>query len=611
MLNIQQLFNIQQLPLIQQLPPYLFLSIIAFVVFPSIVSICLRWALHKHLVFLEKRVRRLINRGEHGNQPKIITELETRFKEASRNVEQVNTVALIDQVYSQEKVLFISCEQINYFCHALPGLLLAFGLLGTFLGITINLSELSGKITQIDSNNVSSLSNLVQEIQKPLQGMGIAFTTSLAGISFSALLTGINVLKNTGIAKHRLVSAIEDYLDNIYLPKVQQGSHRLDKAVDRLVNEFGDFLSRFGTTVRDAVESSLGAKIQQIVDVNEKAGELARQVYNGFQESAGTIAHSTNQLQNAVSVFENSVAIMLTNVEKYQQTVEIFENSRFPRKLLEATAHLEQIQSNFSKSAISLANAAQPIEKAVNELQSSSKKVVSLGEEFSTLNQNSIQVLELHKNNQQSLSEIIPQLDRGAQHYQSAVTGLDNLLNQFKKQPDSLHDIQVDMSKLVNILKQHTQQVNQGIHTVSDLLKDKSDMSKLVNILKQHTQQVNQGIHTVSDLLIDKSNSLRELPDELIRTMELFKSHQPSGDINNNNLKELQAELPKLMNILKENREQINQGIEILGDRLIKTNKFQTRMLEEKLEEISDKVTPIFRNMLFFSPRKPSFKGNR
>lgn len=62
----------------------------------------------------------------------------------------------------------------------------------------------------------------------------------MTGIFFSAVLTVVNLIKNTSIAKYKFISVLEDYLDNIYLPKVQ-GNNRLDKAVDRLVFEFQDF----------------------------------------------------------------------------------------------------------------------------------------------------------------------------------------------------------------------------------------------------------------------------------------------------------------------------------------------------------------------------------
>lgn len=460
---VQELYHF-----VQQLPVYLIAITIVFVVFPSIATIYLRWALHKNLVFLEGRVRRLINRGERGNQPEILNELEKRFREASSNLDQVNTAALIDQVYSQQKIGLFSYEQIDYFCRTLPNLLLAFGLLGTFLGITINLSSLSQTISQTDINEASSL---VQEIQQPLKGMGIAFTTSLIGIFFSAVVTGFNLFNNTTVAKYKLISAIEDYLDNIYLPKVQ-GNNRIDKAVERLVFEFKDFLGRFGTTVRDAVESSLGEKIQEIVDVNKQANDLARRVYNGFQESAGTIASSATDMKYAVSNFETAVAAMIANAEKYQQVAQLFEKSQFPEKLSQATGKLADIQNKFSQSAFSLANTAESIEMAVIEVRSSSHNIVSLAEEISQINQTSVQVLKLHESSQESLGKIIPQLQEGAQSFHVAVKQLDKLKKRIADKPDGWSDVQVELSQLVETLKNYTQQVNLGIESLGDRFAD-------------------------------------------------------------------------------------------------------------------------------------------
>lgn len=475
---------------IEELPAYLVFSTIILVFIPSLITIYLRLTLHKHLVFLEARVRRLINRGERGNQPEIINELEKRFKEASSDIERVNTVALIDQVYSREKVGLMSCEQIDYICRTLPSLLLAFGVLGTFLGITINLSSLSQTISQTATSDVNSL---MQEIQEPLKSMGIAFTTSLVGILFSALLTVVNLLKNTSVAKYKLISAIEDYLDNIYLPKVQ-GNNRLDKAVDRLVFEFKDFLGRFGTTVRQAVESSLGAKIQQIVDVNVQANQLARQVYNGFQESAGTISSSVNE-------FENAVAVMVTNVEKYQQSAQIFENSQFPQKLSKAATKLEHIQNNFSKSAMNLNSASQFIEIAVTELQNSSKKVVDLSEEVRTLNQNSIQALELHQNNQRSLSEIVPQLQQGGESFKSVVKVIEQIQKQVADEASSLNQIQTKFNTSVESLNKCMHQVNSGVDSLGDRfikgMQIQTDINK--NQVQSIVENIQQCINHLND----------------------------------------------------------------------------------------------------------------
>lgn len=516
---IQQLY-----PFVQQLPVYLIVITIVFVVFPSIVTIYLRWALHKNLVFLEGRVRRLINRGERGNQPEILNELEKRFREASSNLDQVNTAALIDQVYSQQKIGLFSYEQIDYFCRTLPNLLLAFGLLGTFLGITINLSSLSQTISQTDINEVSSL---VQEIQQPLKGMGIAFTTSLIGILFSAVLTGFNLFNNTNVAKHKLISAIEDYLDNIYLPNVQ-GKSRLDKAVNRLVDEFKDFLGRFGTTVRDAVESSLGEKIQEIVDVNKQANDLARRVYNGFQESAGTIASSATDMKYAVSNFETAVAAMIANAEKYQQVAQLFENSQFPEKLSQATGKLADIQNKFSQSAFSLANTAESIEMAVIEVRSSSQNIVSLAEEISQINQSLILVLKLHESSQESLGKIIPQLQEGAQSFHVAVKQLDKLKKRIADKPDGWSDVQVELSQLVETLKNYTQQINLGIESLGDRFAD--------SIGKQ-TENNNFHLLAIEENLQQCINSLVNANSENRSMTQLKEKQEDTNKSSNSELK--------------------------------------------------------------------------
>jgi biopolymer transport protein ExbB/TolQ len=117
------------------IPLYLILITLLLVVIPSLFTIFLRISLYLHLINLTNEVQRLIKTRSAGGQRKIIQTLEARFQEASKQLEQVNTGALIDQIYSQETIkgFTFTCEQIDYLCRILPNLLLAFGLLGTFL----------------------------------------------------------------------------------------------------------------------------------------------------------------------------------------------------------------------------------------------------------------------------------------------------------------------------------------------------------------------------------------------------------------------------------------------------------------------------------------------
>ncbi len=463
------------------IPPELIFITILFVVLPSIATVFYRFALYQHLISLEQKVRRLIDRASPGQQPKILDKLEKRFREASSNLDQVNTAALIDQIYSQEKVWGFSCEQIDYFCRILPNLLLAFGLLGTFIGITINLGTLSQTINQTNSANVSSL---IAELKRPLEGMSIAFITSLTGLFFSMILTLFNWLRNTSFAKYRLISSLEDYLDNIYHPKVQ-GDTRLDKIVNRMVNQQDEFLSRFGDTVRDAVEKSIGSVAKQIAQGNKEAAELAKQVYERFYEAAGTISGAADE-------FEHAIAQLNKKSDVFKQSAEIFANSQFPQKLSAATEDLTTMQERFSQSAVSLAETTKFIEGAIVEVQRCSQELTTLAIDIKNSNQTSIQVLELHRNNQNSLGEIIPQLKQGASSFSRAINKLDKLEKEIVNKAETF-------TKLVELVKNYTEQSNSTIEALGD---------RLIFNLSQQIGSNNQQVKAVVANLEEFANQL-------------------------------------------------------------------------------------------------------
>ncbi|NES82418.1 MAG: methyl-accepting chemotaxis protein [Moorea sp. SIO2B7] len=358
------------------LPGYLIVLAIVLVILPTIVAVILRYFLHRHLKFLGTKVRRLLGGTRKGNQPKIIENLEQRYLEASRNLEQVNTGALVDGIYSQEKFRFfglpLRCESVDYFCRILPNLLLAFGLLGTFLGITINLTSLSQTINKVDINDIKTL---VGELNTPLQGMGIAFITSLIAVTCSSFLTVINLSWNTTLSKSGLINSLEDYLDNIYLPQLPTNTP-MDQAVDRLVTEFSGFLSGFGNRIEQALEKSLAHPIQQIAENNQKTTQLAEQVYSGFLKSSDLIEKGANS---------------------FRQAANTIEQSKFAEKLSSATADLSIAQNQFSQSSLVLKKSTQSIEFTLDNLHISGQKMLEIAEEISNLNQKYATIIELNQ----------------------------------------------------------------------------------------------------------------------------------------------------------------------------------------------------------------------
>ncbi|MEL7409402.1 MAG: methyl-accepting chemotaxis protein, partial [Cyanobacteria bacterium J06558_2] len=241
---MQQIFSILNL-----IPGYLVFLAIFLVLLPTILAILLRFCLYRHLKSLAVKARRLLGGVALESNPKIITKLQQRLADSSLNPDRLNTTSVIEGAYLEEQFYFfglsLGCDFIDLVGRILPNLLLSFGLLGTFLGITFNLANLSQTITQVDINDVR---NLVEELDRPLQGMGIAFSTSLIAIACSSLLTLINLLWNTNIVKASLLSSLEDYIDNIYLPAIQPVSS-LESAIAQFSHNFDGMVHQLGETI--------------------------------------------------------------------------------------------------------------------------------------------------------------------------------------------------------------------------------------------------------------------------------------------------------------------------------------------------------------------------
>lgn len=506
------------------LPLPLILTTIVIVVLPSIATFFLRLFLYQHLENLEKAVRRLINKQSSGRQPKILEELELRFHQASNQLDHVNTTALIDQVYSQEKIYGITCEQIDYWCRILPNLLLAFGLFGTFLGITGNLSQLSQAINQTNASNVNEL---VTELNKPLEGMSIAFVTSLTGLFFSTILTVFNWVKNTSFAKYRLFSCLEDYLDNIYQPQIQ-GDTRLDRIVKKMVSQQDEFLTRFGSTVRDAVEQSMGRVAKQIEEGNKEAAILAKQVYESFYNAAGTIS-------TAASKFEHTIGELNAKAHIFKESADIFANSQFPQKLSAATADLATTQSRFSQSAAILATTIESFATILDEVQSCTQELTKLAADIHKINQSSQEVFNLHQANQTALQDIIPQLKQGANSYSKAINKLDKLEQKVVSQAENLNMVVISIKELLDSVQQHNDSSNENLSSLCQQLDNNTQgFTKLVdnveslstNLQDNLTLLINgiQVLHNSNSVLIIQHEKIGDRLIESMNELTNFKS---------------------------------------------------------------------------------------
>jgi hypothetical protein len=359
------------------------LSILLLVIVPAITVGLLRLRLHTRLQKMNDRISRLLSGDDaDGIQPPIVERLKNRYQKASRKLEHVNTIALIDSVYKDEKLSYwwlkIQYDRAESITRVLPNLLIAFGLIGTFLGITSNLTNISSVITSLDTNN-PDIGKLVQGLQPALRDMGVAFSASLFGLSFGSLLTILNTIWNTNVAKHQLIAGLEDYLDNIYKPTVE-GNTRLDTAIDRMVKQQEEFLLRFHENVGRALETSFGRAAYQIAAECSRINQIAENVYTNFSNAAGTISTGATTFELAANSFQAQNQIFTSSLQEFKTGVNTFQIAAHGLEQNNIVQNIDRTLAELNTSQQAFTNSTRTLETSLEGITSSNQNAAQLAE---------------------------------------------------------------------------------------------------------------------------------------------------------------------------------------------------------------------------------------
>ena len=230
--------------------------------------------------------------------------------------------------------------------------LVGLGLLGTFLGLTLGISN-------FDSSDTVHINKSIQGL---LAGMGTAFLTSLLGMSFSIVLTFID--KALRHSLHKQAYGLTEKLDNLYyIDDVELSSINQQKIVNQLYHALKTDLQQQTSVLADKLtyhnsdgqNVSIGNAIREILAENQEQSkalksfstDLAIELNNGFDETL-----SRQMQQKILPLMENVDATTKAIVE-----------------------HIDQMAAQVSSPA------AEMMQRVADELKQSMQTIVS---EFST-----------------------------------------------------------------------------------------------------------------------------------------------------------------------------------------------------------------------------------
>ena len=203
----------------------------------------------------------------------------------------------------------------------LVGLLVFLGLLGTFWGLLKTIGSVGNVISGlgIDDTNVAGFFNSLKDgLNAPLQGMSIAFSSSLLGLAGSLILGLIDI--NLGQAQNKFSLFFEKVLNNNSVPDLLNSTSS-DNVNTQALQKIYDNL--------DSIVYSLKKTSDNQNEISKYLSELSNQIKKVNNQSANL----DEKLSNFLSTQLNTQSSILQLINKINEqgildssTKKIFDN---------------------------------------------------------------------------------------------------------------------------------------------------------------------------------------------------------------------------------------------------------------------------------------------
>ena len=292
----------------------------------------------------------------------------------------------------------------NRFILAMPGILTGLGVLGTFVGLTLGISDL----------DLKSLDNANDQIKNLISGCATAFKTSVWGVGCSLLFIIIEkFLEWLALSKIRLLQSQLDGLIPRYTPEesmieLQRASGETEGILKGLAVAIGDemqkAMNRLGSSITDAVRESLGNNAQDLgkmsaelmsAALTEELGKLQNAMSGMAAEFKSEFMGASSELNATISGFDKLLsgvdATVKASSDATRQAVErltahddvVTQLKEGSIRLQEAANELSSMRDTFSLSAQKNSDAAAAQEKAAKTNEGVANQFQSVGDNLS------------------------------------------------------------------------------------------------------------------------------------------------------------------------------------------------------------------------------------
>lgn len=232
---------------------------------------------------------------EEGNRKNRIFKYELNnaiaddFKSAvDLRITEINTPAIIDKNIQSYLTKTLIGER---FIARSSGLMIILGLVGTFFGLTLSISELVNLLSSTNEAVVGDVNLITGGLLSSINGMSVAFATSLFGISASIIVNVLVVLIGTAESRAHYIAVAEEYLDNVL-------GHRTSDLT---------IMDESGRTPLEISFEELSNRIStELQSVGEAMSYRLTVASNSMKDTADTIENSLQKFDHSVETFSSN-----------------------------------------------------------------------------------------------------------------------------------------------------------------------------------------------------------------------------------------------------------------------------------------------------------------
>lgn len=436
-----------------------------------------------------------------------------------KNALFANKAAILEIYYSEQKLAWISYDSLTYLTRNLPNLLVSLGLLGTFVGITLNL----GNITDVIGSKGGEVGVVVENLKAPLESMAIAFYSSLYAITFASLLTIVNSIFNVELRKEGLLNLLESRLDNEVTPE-RDLDLRFKNAIAAVLYGPEQQTKNLDDLIYRVLQTVLynNSEVDSALSLESVLSRVMMQYFPDFRESINSFVTSINTFNNKIEIIANSSTEFVESASLFQKASKQIEG--YSQALYDWRNKFADTQTKFLETT-------QHFSEKVDELLKQNQEASQLAKQvYETFGQ-STKDFELSTRRYQEVSEKIEksqfpiklaeashnldQFSNAAKTLQTNIKGMENMAQTMQLALDTLHQlaqsVQTTNQQAQEIIQLNQKRLSQEENQLTQVKQSINASAQTLELVAEEIEGHSQAIQGVNTSLITISSTLNQL----------------------------------------------------------------------------------------------------